>query len=171
MTTEPLTLYKLIILYMVDRVSFPLTKAQIADFLAEHNYTDFMNVQKAVAELTEAEMLTTRTIRNRTQLFITDEGKATLSFFEQDISGDIRQEIDLYLKENRGELRDVVSVTSDYKRNSYGLYETDLIVKDKNVPLVTLRLCVPTEEEAARVCENWQEKNQQLYQYLVEQLY
>ena len=29
MTQEPMTLYKLIVLYMLDRVSFPLTRAQI----------------------------------------------------------------------------------------------------------------------------------------------
>ena len=32
MTQDPLTLYKLITLYMLDRVTFPLTKAQIGGF-------------------------------------------------------------------------------------------------------------------------------------------
>ena len=30
---EPFTLYKLIILYMLDRVDFPLTNSQISSFL------------------------------------------------------------------------------------------------------------------------------------------
>ena len=33
MTQDPLTLYKLIVLYMLNRVDFPLTKAQITDFI------------------------------------------------------------------------------------------------------------------------------------------
>ena len=32
---DPLTLYKLIVLYMLDRVDFPLTKSQIGDFILE----------------------------------------------------------------------------------------------------------------------------------------
>ena len=32
---DPITLYKLIVLYMLDRVSFPLTGAQISDFMLE----------------------------------------------------------------------------------------------------------------------------------------
>lgn len=37
MTQDPLTLYKLIVLYMLNRVDFPLTKAQITDFILEKN--------------------------------------------------------------------------------------------------------------------------------------
>ena len=39
---DPLTLYKLIILYMLQRVDFPLTKAQISDFILEKQYTRFL---------------------------------------------------------------------------------------------------------------------------------
>ena len=33
--TDALTLYKLIILYMLDRVDFPLTNSQISEFILE----------------------------------------------------------------------------------------------------------------------------------------
>ena len=39
MTQDPLTLYKLIVLYMLNRVSFPLTKSQICDFILGKEYT------------------------------------------------------------------------------------------------------------------------------------
>ena len=35
-----LTLYKLIVLYMLSCVDFPLTKAQIGDFILEKEYTE-----------------------------------------------------------------------------------------------------------------------------------
>ena len=37
---EPLTLYKLIILYMLNRVDFPLTNAQVGNFILEKEYTN-----------------------------------------------------------------------------------------------------------------------------------
>ena len=35
MLQDPLTLYKLIVLYMLNRVSFPITPAQISEFILE----------------------------------------------------------------------------------------------------------------------------------------
>lgn len=37
MTTDPLTLYKLIVLYMLDKVKFKLTYSQISGFILEKN--------------------------------------------------------------------------------------------------------------------------------------
>ena len=50
MTQDPLTLYKLIVLYMLNRVDFPLTKAQITDFILEKEYTTYMNLQSVLAQ-------------------------------------------------------------------------------------------------------------------------
>ncbi len=35
MNQEPLTLYKLIVLYLLNKVSFPLTMAQVSDLILE----------------------------------------------------------------------------------------------------------------------------------------
>lgn len=40
MAVESITLYKLIILYMLDRVSFPLSNNAITGFILETGYTD-----------------------------------------------------------------------------------------------------------------------------------
>lgn len=44
---EPFTLYKLIILYMLDRVDFPLTNSQISSFLLDRGYTNYFTLQQA----------------------------------------------------------------------------------------------------------------------------
>ena len=36
---ETFTLYKLIVLYMLDRVDFPLTTSQISEFILDEGYT------------------------------------------------------------------------------------------------------------------------------------
>ena len=38
MTQDPLTLYKLIVLYMLNKVKFKLTYAQISEFILEKEY-------------------------------------------------------------------------------------------------------------------------------------
>ena len=72
MNQEPATLYKLIVLYMLDRVTFPLTTAQISEFILDKEYTNFLTLQTVISELIETGLAESRTILNRTQLLITD---------------------------------------------------------------------------------------------------
>ena len=169
--SDPLTLYKLIVLYMLNRVSFPLTAAQISDFILTREYTNFLTLQQVIRELTDTSLVDARTVRNRTQLLLTKDGKQTLDFFSQQISASIRQEIDEYLKENEMELRNEVSILADYYKSTSGEYEAHLKAKEGNVTLVDLIISVPVEETAAAICDNWQKKNQEIYQYLIEQLF
>ena len=78
MTQEPMTLYKLIILYMLDRATQPLTKAQIDDFILEKEYTNYLTLQQAIAELCEIQLISTETFHNRTPLMLTEEGKSSI---------------------------------------------------------------------------------------------
>lgn len=171
MLQDSLTLYKLIVLYMLGRVTFPLTTAQISDFILGNDYTTFMTLQQVISELSEAGMVSTKAIRNRTQLTITQEGLDTLHYFGNRISSAIKEDIDNFFRENEYTLRNEVSVISDYYKSTSGEYEARLIAKDRDIELINLTLSVPTQELAAGICDNWQKKNQELYQYLIRELF
>jgi len=169
--SEPLTLYKLIVLYMLSRVDFPLTKAQIGDFILEREYTNFLNLQQAIGELIDANLITAQSIRNRTHLLLTKDGRQTLTYFGNQISSSIKDEIDEYFKTNEITLRNEVSVLADYYKSTSGEYDAHLVVKEKGVNLIDITISVPGEETAAAICDNWQKKNQDIYQYIVGQLF
>ncbi len=171
MIQDPLTLYKLIVLYMLNRVTFPLTHAQISDFLLEREYTTFLTLQQVINELADASLITAQAMSNRTYLTITSEGRDTLRYFGNRISDAIKEEIDTYFREKEYNLRNEVSIQSNYYKSTTGEYEASLIAKDKDIPLVTLTLSVPTPELAASICDNWQKKNQEIYQYLIQELF
>lgn len=171
MLQDPLTLYKLIVLYMLNRVTFPMTTAQVSDFILEKEYTNFLTLQQVINELTNASLISSETIRNRTHLSITPEGLETLTFFENRISDAIKFDINEFFRENEYTLRNEVSVLGDYYKSTSGEYEAHLIVKERGVNLVDLTMSVPTEEIAASICDNWQKKNQDIYQYLISELF
>lgn len=171
MLQDPLTLYKLIVLYMLNRVSFPLTTAQISDFILEKDYTNFLTLQQVIGELTDAGLVAAQTIRNRTHLAITEEGKETLSYFENRISDAIKNDINAYFRENEFSLRNEVSVLGDYYKSTSGEFEAHLVAKDRGINLVEITLSVPAEEMAASICDNWQKRNQEIYKYLIEKLF
>lgn len=171
MLQDPLTLYKLIVLYMLNRVNFPMTTAQVSDFILGKDYTNFLTLQQVINELNEAGLISSETIRNRTHLSLTDEGRETLQYFENRISDTIKQEINTYFSENEYSLRNEVSVLGDYYKSTSGEYEAHLVAKDRGIVLVDITLSVPTEETAAAICDNWQKKNQAIYQLLIRELF
>lgn len=171
MLQETFTLYKLIVLYMLSRVTFPMTNAQVSDFILEKDYTDFLTLQQVINELIDAKLITSETIRNRTHLAITEEGRETLQFFQSRIHAGIKQDINAYFRENEYALRNEVSVLGDYYLGSSGEYEAHLVAKDRGTHLVDITLSVPDEATAAAICDNWQQKNQSIYQYLIQELF
>lgn len=156
---------------MLNRVSFPMTAAQVSDFILERDYTNFLTLQQVISELTDAKLISSEAIRNRTHLSITPEGKETLSFFENRISDAIKQEINTFFRENEFALRNEVSVLGDYYKSTSGEYEAHLTAKDRGISLVELTISVPDEATASTICDNWQKKNQAIYQHLIRELF
>ena len=171
MLQDPLTLYKLIVLYMLNRVTFPLTIAQISDFILEKEYTNFLTLQQVINELTDAGLIDARSVNNRTHLTITEEGRETLQYFENRINDTIKEEIQTYFAEKEFTLRQEVSIQGDYYKATSGEYEAHLVAKERGINLIDLTLSVPSKEMAASICDNWQKKNEDIYQYIIEQLF
>ena len=171
MTQEPLTLYKLIVLYMLNIVDFKLTNSQVSEFILDKEYTNFLTLQEVISELTDTELIKTETMMNRTFLSITDEGKNTLSYFGNRISDAIKADIDQYMLDKHLELKNEASITANYYKSTSGEFEASLSAKEKDVELVHINLSVPTEEMAAAICDNWQKKNQKIYQFLMQELF
>lgn len=168
--SEPLTLYKLIVLYMLTRVNFPLTNSQISNFVLDAGYTTYFALQQTFSELIESNLIRSETIRNSSYYYITDAGKETLGYFEHMISKSIQKDIEDYLKKHRLELRDEVSVTSDFYKTTNGDYAVQCKVMERNSNLIDLTLTVPDKEQASSICANWKERCQEIYAYLMKEL-
>lgn len=156
---------------MLNRVTFPLTKAQVGDFILEREYTNFLTLQQAVSELIDADLIIAKTNRNRTHLEITPEGRETLSFFENRINPSIKVEIDSFFSANELEMRNEASILADYYKSVSGDYEARLQAKEKDITVVEIIMSVPDEDTAAAICANWQNHNQEIYQYLIGKLF
>ena len=165
------TFNKLIVLYMLDRVTFPITVAQISDFVLEQEYIDFLTLQQVINELKDSGLVSAETVRNRTFLTITNEGRETLRLFKIRISIADRQAADAYLYKNEFSLRNEIAVQGRYYKSAAGGYDAHLTAEERDSRLVEITISVPTEEMAADVCDNWQKKNLEIYQYLIGQLF
>ena len=62
MLSDPMTLYKLMNLYMLKHVNFPLTNSQLTDFFLAHEYATYFTLQQALNELSEAGLIPITTL-------------------------------------------------------------------------------------------------------------
>lgn len=170
MSSTGLTLYKLIILYMLEKVNFPLTTNHVTGFILEQGYTDYFHVQQAIAELVECDLITEQTIRNATYYQATEEGRRTLEYFKNDISDQIKTDIDTFLHDNAFELRNEASTRSDYEKTADGDYHVRCLVREGSSTLIELNFNVPTEDAAKAVCRNWPKECQGIYMNILDKL-
>ena len=168
--SEPFTLYKLIILYMLDKVDFPLTNAQISGFILDKGYTTYFKLQQALSELTESGFIREEATHSRTFYHLTEEGEETIHYFRNKISDAIQKDIDEFLKEKNYELKNEVSVKSDYFPGSGMEFTVRCQVIENNQPLIDLTLTVPSEAEAETISNNWSKKNQEIYALIMQNL-
>ena len=167
---EPFTLYKLIVLYMLQKVDFPLTTSQISSFILDRGYTTYFTLQSVLSELAESDLVRMEPIRNTSYYTITAPGEETLHYFQNRISPTIREDIDQYMLENKIQLRDEVSIISDYYRNTADEFSVHCIVKEKYANPIDLTITVTDDAQAKTVCNNWRRKCQEIYEFVMKEL-
>src|SRR5574344_947686 len=170
MVLESSTLYKLIILYMLNKVNFPLTNSQLSEFFLDKNYTSYFTLQQVITELIDSHLISIESVRNSSYYHITAEGSETLGFFVNKIPGAIVDDMDIYLMENKYELRNEVGTIADYYKSTNQDYIVHCQVKEGEGTLIELNLSVPTKEEASSMCHQWTDASQEIYAFVMKSL-
>lgn len=170
MLSEPMTLYKLMNLYMLKQVNFPLTNAQLSGFFLDREYTTYFTLQQALNELEDAGLIHKEPSHNSTRYEITREGEETLNFFGKNISPGIVNDMDQYLRENKFRLREEVGTTADYYKATGQDYIVHCEVREGKTVLIRLDLALPDKEQAEAMCNNWKEKSQEIYSFAMKTL-
>ena len=65
---EALTQYKLLVLYMLDHVDFPLTNTQISSFVLEKDYTTYFTIQQVISELLSTDLIRKEPTQNKVRM-------------------------------------------------------------------------------------------------------
>ena len=170
MTIDRSTIYKLMILYMLNRLDCQLTNAQLSSFFIEHNYSDYFDIQQALSDLVSSGFVEKIVIRNTSYYEITPDGYTSLTFFRKQIPKSALEEINRYLEENKYALKNEVGTQTDYYKITNGEYITDLSVREGKTLLYEIKISVPSEEEAKRICQNFRGYSEEIYSFLVSNL-
>ena len=170
MNTDSTTLYKLMILYMLSKVNFPLSNTQLSSFMLDKQYTDYFTFQETINSLVEDGFIRGYTHQSSTHYTLTKEGEDTIAFFYTKISTAIRDDIETYLFDNKYELKNEAGTVTDCYKLSNGNYIAHCQLKEGDTTLIELNLNVPVEEQAEIICARWRENSQEVYDYIVRKL-
>lgn len=165
-----LIVYKLIILYMLDRVDFPLSNSQISEFILNEGYTNYFKLQQVLAEMIDSGFIREESTHSRTFYHLTEEGEQTIKYFKTDLSPEIQEDIEEYLREKKYDLKNEVAVKADFYRNANDEYSIRCQVIEHNAPLIDLTVTAPTEAEAETIANNWTQKNEEIYAMIMASL-
>ena len=170
-TMDGLFLYKLIILYMLDRIDdYTLTNTQLASFIEDRGYTNMFNILEAVSEMIDSGFISVSTIRETQHYKITNLGEEALFYFENRLPNPIKQEILEYFKEERINLKNESEIYADYYPNDNQEYTVECIIKERKDTLLDLKFNVPTREMAISISNNWRAKSTEVYGFLMNEL-
>ena len=163
MSYPGISLYKLMILYMLEKVTFPLSNNQIIDFMLSHNYTDYFHAQEAISDLVDSGQIVPEATKRFTLYSISEEGEQTVTSLENMLDAGIRSEIVEYLKANAFTLRSESGVRSDYTLTPSREYAVRLEIIEQGAPLMSMTINVMSKEEAETMCRNFEGVSQELY--------
>lgn len=166
-----LTLYKLIILFMLDKVDFPLTNSQISQFIIGKGYTNYFNLQQAINELMDAKFIRSELIRNTTHYYATEGGTEALELFDYKLSDAIKEDILLYFEAEKINLRNEVEIFAQYYPAKKDEFMVQCVIKEHDEPILDLKMNVISQDQAIAICDSWKEKSSDIYDYLVNQLW
>lgn len=148
----------------------PLTNSEISEFILDKEYTNYFQLQQAISELVEADLLEKQTVSNTSYYHITEEGQNTLRYFETELSADIRKDVKDYLKALGCQVPARILTPADYYETPQGSYAVRCQLIEKNISLLDLNLTAPNKEAARSIVKNWSKKSQDIYAIIMEEL-
>lgn len=168
MQPEVIKLYKLIILYFLKKTGQETSNAILSDFILEYRYTDYFTIQQTLHSLVEDQMISLRQTRQTAFYQITRKGVEILDDFGSQLPVDTRCQIENYLQENHISIQRALSVYTDYTKLRSREYLATGTLKERGNILLSVSLNVPTEQDAIRVCEQFKERQEEVYQSLLQ---
>ncbi|MDO5476330.1 MAG: DUF4364 family protein [Eubacteriales bacterium] len=171
MSDEVFTVYKLIILYMLERAEGDVTQAMLSSFLLESGYANFVSLAESYDQLEKRELVRIVMVGDKKFLHLTEAGRQAYGFFGRRLSPQIRAQADAWLIENGRKIREDREVTAVYEKMTSGVYEVRMAVRERGATLLEVKLSVPDAASAERIAGQWEEKNADIYQTLIEKLF
>ena len=162
---------KLILLFVFDKMEVPLSENTILDMCcSSNNWLAYMDCQPILSQLLENGWIYDIGGGSEPMYTITTDGRVCLANFFINIPASTREEISLFIKNNRTRYRRKQECVADYFMNKDGTYTVYLKIIEPVQPVLELKLVVPNRQTAKDIYKKWNEKAADVYRTVYENL-
>lgn len=161
---------KLVLLYFLNATNFELTNEQITRIAIENDWCSYFDLQQSLAELSGSGLLALVKRPAGECYCISEAGRHTLAEFSARLPQSLRDGIDDYIRESRSALKEKSQHMASFSRVGQSEYIVRLKIVEGPIALMTMTLNVVSKEIAAKVCENWEKRAQDVYAHTLNTL-
>ncbi len=165
------SLNKLILLFVFDKMEVPLSENTVLDMCTSSNsWLAYMDCQPLLNQLLESGWIYNIADELEPLYTITTDGRICLANFFIKIPASLREEISLFVKNNRARYRRKQECVADYFMNKDGTYTVYLKILEPAQPILELKFVVPNRQIAKDIYKKWGEKAGETYRSIYENL-
>lgn len=170
MMTGQETLHKLMVLYMLKRVNFPMSTAQLWQYFRGKEYMTEEEFLTLMNGLRDANLVRSEELNSVLRHELTKEGDEALFYFTSDISESLRKDMEDYIRVNRFQARNETGIATGYEPSGDGGYYVQLKIREEKTVLFEMRLSVPDKEQAETLANHLQDNAQAIYAFVMKKL-
>ncbi len=155
---------KLILLFVFDKMEVPLSENTILDMCCSSNsWINYMDCRPLLSTLLDHSFIYNVSTSGEPLYSITPDGRICLADFYVQIPSSLREEISVFVKNNRAKYRKRQECVADYYMNKDGTYTVYLKILETSQPMLEIKLVVPNRQTAKDVFKKWEEKAGNVY--------
>ena len=162
---------KLLVLYVMESLKQPVTNTQLTEIILENNFINYFTLQQYISELISSDFLRYKKVNDKNLIYITEKGSSTLSFFSDRISSIKKKIIDDYLLSIKDYIKKELTIHSDYTLGKDNSFLVDLQALENDNLLISLKVSVPTKNQALSLCNRWKDNPSDIYNKIMNSLF
>ncbi len=168
--SETLAEKKALILYILDKVSKPISNDALLKLAISIDNMNYFYFQQFLLDLLEDNFIS-KYIQEDSEIYeITPAGKTAIDLTIDIIPGILKLEVDSKFKENLDTIKDKFSISAEYTPLSEREFSVRCKIVENNVTIFDLQAHAGSREQAKNIVENWNNKASEIYPKILELL-
>lgn len=167
---ERLAKNKLIILYVMKKVNYPLSNSQILRLLYDVEGFNYYYFQHILSDLVEQKYIINYQQEDEWLYEITENGINVFELTENLLPGITKYKIDTIVDNILKDVKNDTAVTAEYIPEGENSYITKCKITEMHKTVFEINVFCSSQKQARFIAENWKENANDLYPRFIEML-
>ena len=167
---EKLAESKLIILYVMKNINYPLTNSQLLKLLYDFEGFNYYYFQHLLSDLIEQKYVINYKQEEEWLYVVSEEGQNILELTENMIPGIVKYKLDIIIQNALKDIKNEIVVSAEYIPENDNAYITKCKITESHKTLFEINMYCMTQVQAKAVADNWNNNAIDLYSKFIELL-